>query len=91
MSERRMSAGVQVSSTRGVQASPSSTCGERTSRIVTETRTKNIDDIVNAKLILSILPTYLPPLSSTINRDNVPKYFDYALVIAYLLKGIRAV
>jgi hypothetical protein len=46
---------------------------------------------VNAKLILSILPAYLPPLSSAINRDSVPREFEYALVTAYLPKGIRAV
>jgi hypothetical protein len=91
MSERRMSAGVQASSTGGVQASPSTAHRAGTSRIVTETRTKHRDDIVNAKLILSILPAYLPPLSGAINRDNVPKDFDYALVMTYLPKGIRTV
>jgi hypothetical protein len=38
-----------------------------------------------------ILPAYLPPLSDTINRDSVPREFEYALVTAYLSKGIRAV
>jgi hypothetical protein len=46
---------------------------------------------VNAKMILSILPAYLPPLSSAINRDSVPRDFEYALVTAYLPKGVRAV
>jgi hypothetical protein len=46
---------------------------------------------VNAKLIPTILPTYLPPLSGAINRDSVPRDFDYTLVTAYLLKGICAV
>jgi hypothetical protein len=46
---------------------------------------------VNAKLILSILPTYLPPLSGVINRDSVPRDFEYALVTAYLPKGICTV
>jgi hypothetical protein len=46
---------------------------------------------VNAKLILSILPTYLPPLSGAINKDSVPRYFEYALVTAYLPKGICTV
>jgi hypothetical protein len=49
------------------------------------------DDIANAKLILSILPAYLPPLSGAINRDSVPRDFEYELVTAYLPKGIRAV
>jgi hypothetical protein len=91
MSERRMSAGVQASSTGGVQASPSTAHGAGTSRITTEMRTKHRDDIVNAKLILSILPAYLPPLSGAINRDSVPRDFDYALVMTYLPKGIHTV
>jgi hypothetical protein len=49
------------------------------------------DDIVNAKLILRILPTYLPPLSDNINRNSVLKDFYYALVKTYLPKGIHAV
>jgi hypothetical protein len=91
MSERRMSVGVQASSKGGVQASPSTARGVGTSRIMTETRMKHRDDIANAKLILSILPAYLPPLSDTINRDSVPRDFEYALVMAYLLKGIHIV
>jgi hypothetical protein len=91
MSERRMFVGVQASSTKGVQASPSTAHGAGTSRITTEARTKHRDDIVNAKLILSILPAYLPPLSGAINQDSVPRYFDYALVMMYLPKGIHAV
>jgi hypothetical protein len=30
-------------------------------------------------------------MSDAINRDNVPRYFEYALVTTYLLKGIHAV
>jgi hypothetical protein len=56
-----------------------------------EKQTKHKDGLVNAKLIPTILPTYIPPLRGALNRDNVPKYFDYALVTAYLSKGIRAV
>jgi hypothetical protein len=89
-SERELSIGVQASSTRGLPASPSTTRA-RPSRPSDEKRTKNRDDLMNAKLILSILPTYLPPLSGTINRDSVPRDFEYALIIAYLLKGIRVV
>jgi hypothetical protein len=50
-----------------------------------------MDDIPNAKLIPHILPTYLPPLSSAINSDSVPRDFDYTLITAYLLKGVCAV
>jgi hypothetical protein len=42
-------------------------------------------------MILSILPAYLPPLSGAINRDSVPKDFEYALVTVYLLKEVRAI
>ena len=36
----------------------------------------------------SILPAYIPPLSSEINRDSVPRDFEYTLVTAYLPKGV---
>jgi hypothetical protein len=88
ISERRMSTGVQASSTRGVQASPS-TARAGTSRAGAERRTKHKDDIANAKLVPSILPAYIPPLSGEINRDSVPRDFEYTLVTAYLPKGVR--
>jgi hypothetical protein len=91
MSKKRMSACVQASSTGGVQAYPSTSHRVGTSRITTEMRTKHRDDLTNAKFIPSILPTYIPPLSSAVNRDSVPRDFDYALVIAYPPKGIRIV
>jgi hypothetical protein len=88
MLERRMSNGVQASSTRVVQASPSiSQAG--TSRAGTKRRTKNKDDISNTKLVPSILPAYIPPLSGDINRDNVPRDFEFTLVTTYLLKGVH--
>jgi hypothetical protein len=37
----------------------------------------------------SILPTYIPPLSGDINRDSVPRDFEYILFTAYLPKGVR--
>jgi hypothetical protein len=46
---------------------------------------------VNAKLILSILPAYLPPLSGAINQDSVPRDFEYMLVTTYLLKEVHIV
>jgi hypothetical protein len=91
MSERRMSAGVQESSTGGVQDSPSTSRGAGPSRTTTETRTKHRDDIANAKLIPRILLVYTPPLSGKINRDSVPRDFDYTLITTYLLKGVCAV
>jgi hypothetical protein len=90
MSKRGLSTSVQASSTRGLPASPS-IARAGPSRPSDEKRTKNRDDLMNAKLISSILPTYIPPLSSAINRDSVPRDFEYALVTVYLPKGIRAV
>jgi hypothetical protein len=91
MSERGLSVGVQASSTRTVQASPSTAHGTGPSRPSDEKRTKHRDDLANAKLIPTILPTYIPPLSGVVNHDNVPRDFEYALVTAYLPKGIRVV
>jgi hypothetical protein len=88
MSERRMSTRVQASSTRGVQASLSiARVGE--SRADKERRTKHKDDIANTKLVPSILPSYIHPLIGEINRDNVPRDFEYTLVTIYLLKVVR--
>jgi hypothetical protein len=88
MSEKRMSTGVQASSTRGVQASLSTTRAG-TSQAGKERRTKNKDDIANAKLVPSILPAYIPLLSSDINKDSVPRDFEYTLFTAYLPKGVH--
>jgi hypothetical protein len=74
MSERGVSKGVHASLTRGLQASPS-TARAGPYRPIDERRTKHRDDITNAKLILSIIPSYLPPLSGTITHDSVPREF----------------
>jgi hypothetical protein len=90
MSERGLSTGFQASSTRGLQASPS-TARADPSRLTDEKWTKHRDDIANAKIIPHILPTYLPPLSGSINCDNVPRDFEYTLITTYLPKGVRRV
>jgi hypothetical protein len=74
MTERvmSMSAGVQASSTRTVQAFPSTTRGSGPSRPTIEKRTKHRDDLAKAKLIPSILSDYIPPLAGAVNRDSVP-------------------
>jgi hypothetical protein len=70
MLERGLSIGVQASSTRGLQDSPSiARIGP--SQPTNEKCSKHRDDITNAKLIPCILPTYLPPLSNAINYDSV--------------------
>ena len=43
------------------------------------------------KMIPSILPKYIPLLSNIVNRDTIPRDFDYDLVTVYLPKGVRAV
>ena len=91
MSERRMSTGMQASSTGGVQASPSTAHGAGTSKTMAETRTKHRENIANSKLIMRILPSYLPPLSGTINHVTVPRDFKYILIIVYLPEGVHVV
>jgi hypothetical protein len=91
MYERVMYVGVQASSTGGVQASPSIARGSWPSRVITEKTTKHRDYLANAKLILTILPDYIPPLASTVSHDIVLRYFYYTMVTAYLLEGIRVV
>jgi hypothetical protein len=91
MDKKVMSPGIQASSTRGVQASPSTTHRYEPSRPEAEKRTKHRDDLENTKLIPTILPNYIPPLDDAVSHDSVPREFDYTLVIAYLLKGIRVV
>jgi hypothetical protein len=72
---------------RGVQAS-SSIAREGTSRAGVERRTKHKDNIANANLVPSILLAYIPSLSGAINKDNVPRDFEYTLVKTYLPKGV---
>jgi hypothetical protein len=93
MKERIMSIStcIQASSMRAMPASPSTTRGAGPSQSSDEKRTKNRDDLANAKLIPTILPTYIPPLRGVVNHNSVPRYFEYTLVTAYLLKGIRTV
>jgi hypothetical protein len=90
MSEREMSASIQASSMRGVQASSSTARGAGSSRPSVEKRTKHRDDLANAKLIPSILPDYIPPLDDVVSRDSVPRDFEYSMITAYLPKGICA-
>jgi hypothetical protein len=47
--------------------------------------------MANTNLVPSILPAYISPLSGAINRDSVPRDFEYTLVTAYLPKGVCAV
>jgi hypothetical protein len=91
MLERVLSTSVQASSTRGQSASPSTARGAGPSQSSVEKQTNHRDDLENAKLIPTILPTYIPPLSDVVNCDNVPRDFEYTLVTAYLPKGIRVV
>jgi hypothetical protein len=91
MYEREMSASIQASSTRGVQASPSTARGVRSSRPSAEKRTKHRDDLANKKLIPTILHDYISPLAGVVSRDSVPRDFEYSMVTAYLPKGIHVV
>jgi hypothetical protein len=90
MAKKVMSTGIQASSTIGVQASPLTSHRSEPSRAAAEKITKHRYDLVNAKLLLTILPDYISPLVGAVSCDNVPRDFDYTLVTTYLLKGIRA-
>jgi hypothetical protein len=74
-----------------VQSSPSIARESGPSHIADEKRTKHKDDLVNANLISFVLPDYIPPLASVVNRDSVPRDFEYTVIMTYLLKGIHAV
>jgi hypothetical protein len=76
MSTREMSTSIQVSSMRGIQASPSTSRRSRSSRPSTEKRTKHRDDLANAKLIPSILPDYILPLAGMVSRDSMTRDFE---------------
>jgi hypothetical protein len=89
--ERMMSPGVQASLTQGVQASSSTSPRSEPSCIADDKRTKHRDDLANVKLIPSVLLDYIPPLASAVNRDSVPRDFDYTLIMACLQKGICVV
>jgi hypothetical protein len=82
MVDKVVSVGIQSSSTRGLQASLSTTRRSRPSRAAAEKRTKHQDDLANVKLIPSIL-------AGTVNCDSVPREFNYTLVTMYLPKGIH--
>jgi hypothetical protein len=56
-----------------------------------EKRTKHRVDLVNVKLISSILPAYLPPLSGAITCNSVPHEFEYALITTHLSKEVCVV
>jgi hypothetical protein len=47
--------------------------------------------MASAKLVPSILLSYIPPLREAINRDSVHRDFEYSLVTTYLTKGICTV
>jgi hypothetical protein len=91
MADRAMSEGVQASSTRGLQASPSTARRSGRTNPATEKRSKHRDDLANAKQIPSILPDYIPPLAGAVNHDNIPWDYEYTLITAYIPKGIHVV
>jgi hypothetical protein len=89
MADKAMCEGIQVSSTRGLQDSPSTRHRSKRGNPVTEKRSKHRDDMDNAKQIPSILPNYIPPLVDAVNHDNIPRDYEYILITAYIPKGIH--
>jgi hypothetical protein len=47
--------------------------------------------MANVKHIPSILPEYIPPLYGVVNKNNIPRDYEYTMFIVYILKGIRIV
>jgi hypothetical protein len=88
MAERVMSVGIHASSTRGLQASPSTRC--HSSRAI-EKWSKHYDDLDNAKHIPSVFLEYISCLASTVNCNCIPRDFEYTLIIVYIPKGIHVV
>jgi hypothetical protein len=91
MADRPISEGIQASSTRGLQASPSTRRRSTHINPVTEQRSKHRGDLANTKQIPSILPEYIPPLADDVNHDSIPRYFEYSMFTVYILKGIHIV
>jgi hypothetical protein len=89
MVEKVMFTGERASSKIGVQASSSTARRSRHSRNATKKRSKHRDNLVNAKIIPSILPDYIPPLAGVVSHDSVLRDFNYTLITVYLPKGIR--
>jgi hypothetical protein len=91
MAKKVMSASIQASSMRGVQASLLTYHGSEPSRGVTKKRTKHRDDLENVKLIPSILPDYIPPPDNVVSCDSVSRDLNYTVITMYLPKGTQAV
>jgi hypothetical protein len=71
MADKSMSEGVQESSTRGLQASPSTIHHSGRVNPATEKQSKHRDDLANVKQISSVLPDYIPPLAGMVNHENI--------------------
>jgi hypothetical protein len=90
MSECKISTGIHASSSGTLLASPS-TARVGPSQPPSERRSKLENDFANVKMIPRIFPKYIPPLSGPVNRDIVPRDFDYDVVMVYLPKWVHAV
>jgi hypothetical protein len=91
MADKYISKGVQASSTRVLQTSLSTgRCSIRTNP-TNEQRSKHHGDLSSVKHITSILPYYILPLASVVNRENIPRGFEYTFITAYIPKGIHIV
>jgi hypothetical protein len=91
MADIPVSEGIQASSTRGLQASPSTGHRSTCINLVTEQRSKHRSNLANVKQIPSILLEYISPLVGVVNHDSIPRDFEYSVFTAYIPKGIRIV
>jgi hypothetical protein len=80
-----------VSSTRVLQASPSTQRHSSHANPTAEKQIKHCNDLANMKQIPSVLPYYIPPLDGTVKHENNTHEFEYTLIISNIPKGIRIV
>jgi hypothetical protein len=88
MADRTVSEGIEASSTRGLQASPSIRHFFACINPITKQRSKHRSDFANVKQIPSILPEYILPLVGVVNHNNILDDFEYSLFTTYIPKGI---
>jgi hypothetical protein len=91
MDDRAMSEGVHTSSTKVLQASPSTRRCLGRANPATKQRSKHRNNMANTKQASLILPDYISHLAGTVNFYNIPQKYEYTLIIAYIPKGIRIV
>jgi hypothetical protein len=86
MVDRPISEGIQASSNRGLQYSPST--GHHFGHVnpVIKQQSNHYGDLANEKKIPSTLPKYIPPLVGVVNHDSIHRDFEYSIFTTYIPK-----